>query len=65
MLHYVEETKPDVVVIWSTNELRRTMIDTLNTVIVLVEKRIKVISVKEGWLQTLDDNARRLILSIL
>jgi Site-specific recombinases, DNA invertase Pin homologs len=45
--------------------LGRTMLDTLNTVIKLEEKNIRVITIKEEFLQTLDQNIRRLILSIL
>ncbi len=41
------------------------MIDTLNTIMELEKKGYKVITVKEEWLQTLDDNIRRLVLSIL
>lgn len=41
------------------------MLDTLNTVIELENRGYKVITVKEEWLQTLDDNIRKLVLSIL
>jgi len=41
------------------------MLDTLNTIISFEEKGVKIITVKEEFLQTLDPNIRRLILSIL
>ncbi|MEM4625070.1 MAG: recombinase family protein [Thermosphaera sp.] len=56
---------PDAVIVWSLDRLGRNMIDTLNTVQLLESRGVKVISVKEEWLQTLDDNVRKLILSIL
>ncbi|MEM1716221.1 MAG: recombinase family protein [Candidatus Bathyarchaeia archaeon] len=57
--------KPDVIVAWSLDRFGRTMLDTLNTVLSLEGMGFKVITVKEEWLQSLDDNIRRLILSIL
>jgi len=45
--------------------LGRTMLDTMNTVLELENRGVKVITVKEEFLQTLDPNIRRLVLSIL
>jgi DNA invertase Pin-like site-specific DNA recombinase len=41
------------------------MLDTMNTVLELESRGIRVITVKEEFLQTLDPNIRKLILSIL
>jgi len=65
LLQDLDRLKPECVVSWSLDRLGRTMLDTLNTIINLEEKNIKVITVKEEFLQTLDQNIRRLILSIL
>lgn len=53
------------IVSWSLDRMGRTMLDTLGTVISLEERGVRVITVKEEWLQTLDQNVRRLVLSIL
>jgi len=49
----------------SVDRLGGSTIDTLNTVIELGNKGIRVLSVKEEWLQTLDENVRKLLLSVL
>lgn len=41
------------------------MLDTLNTVLMFENRGIRVVTVKEEWLQTLDKSIRELILSIL
>ena len=65
LLEEVEELKPDLIVGWALDRFGRTMLDTLNTIIELENKGFKVVTVKEEWLQTLDENIRKLILSIL
>jgi len=65
LLKEIGEIKPDVVVAWSLDRFGRTMLDTLSTILELEGKGIKVVTVKEEWLQTLDDNVRKLILGIL
>jgi len=65
LLEELEQHKPDVIIAWSLDRLGRTMLDTLNTVINLENKGYKVVTVKEEWLQSLNDNIRKLILSIL
>jgi len=65
LLRELDEKKPDVIIAWSLDRLGRGMLDTLNTILELESKGYKVVTVKEEWLQTLDDNIRRLILSIL
>jgi len=65
MLEELKTVKPDCIVAWSLDRVGRTMLDTLNTVIKMENRGVKVITVKEEWLQTLDDNIRKLILSIL
>ncbi|MEM4593111.1 MAG: recombinase family protein [Thermofilum sp.] len=61
----LEAERVDAVVVWSIDRLGRSMIDTLNTVIELENRGIRVLSVKEEWLQTLDENVRKLLLSVL
>jgi len=65
LLEDLEKHIPNAIISWSLDRLGRTMLDTVQTVIELENKGIKVITVKEEWLQTLDPNIRRLILSIL
>jgi len=65
MLQELDSLKPDLIIAWSLDRLGRTMLDTLNTIMDLEKKGYKVVTVKEEWLQTLDQNMRKLILSIL
>jgi len=65
LLKELDVLKPDAIIAWSLDRLGRTMLDTLNTVLFFEEKGVKVITVREEWLQTLDGNIRRLILSVL
>ncbi|MEM0318331.1 MAG: recombinase family protein [Fervidicoccaceae archaeon] len=65
LLQKIGEQKVDAVIVWSIDRLGRTMIDTLNTIQTLESKGVKVISIKEEWLQTLDENIRKLLLSVL
>ncbi len=65
LLKELGELKPEAIIVFALDRLGRTMVDTLNTVLEFEDMGIKVISVKEEWLQTLDDNIRKLILSIL
>jgi len=65
LLEEVDVLKPDLIVGWALDRFGRTMLDTLNTIIELENRGFKVVTVKEEWLQTLDENIRKLILSIL
>ena len=65
LLEELERLRPQCVVAWSLDRLGRTMLDTINTVMSLEQRGVKVITIKEEWLQSLDDNIRKLILSIL
>ncbi len=65
LLTELESRKPDVVLTWSIDRFGRTMQDTFNTISELETRGYRVVTVKEEWLQTLDDNVRKLILSIL
>ncbi|MEM1898952.1 MAG: recombinase family protein [Zestosphaera sp.] len=65
MVKDLEAERVDTVVVGSVDRLGRSTIDTLNTVIELGNKGIRVLSVKEEWLQTLDENVRKLLLSVL
>jgi len=57
--------KPECVVSWSIDRVGRSMLDTASTILEIEKLGIKVISVKEEWLQTLDENIRKLVLMIL
>lgn len=65
LLDEIDILKPDFVVAWSLDRLGRTMLDTMNTILMLEERGVKVLTIKEEFLQTLDPNIRKLILSIL
>ena len=56
LLEELEGKRPDVVVAWSLDRLGRTMLDTLSTVMELEDRGYRVVTVKEEWLQTLDDS---------
>jgi len=57
--------KPECVVAWSIDRVGRSMLDTASTILEIEKLGVKVISVKEEWLQTLDENIRKLVLMIL
>jgi len=65
LLEELDSIRPDVVVAWALDRFGRTMMDTLNMILELERRGYKVVTVKEEWLQTLDTNVRKLILSIL
>jgi len=65
MLEDLGKIKPECVLSWSIDRLGRSMLDTMNTIIELESRGVRVITVKEEFLQTLDPNIRKLILSIL
>jgi DNA invertase Pin-like site-specific DNA recombinase len=65
LLKDLERLKPECVLSWSIDRLGRSMLDTMNTILELESKGVRVITVKEEFLQTLDPNIRKLILSIL
>lgn len=66
LLSFIEREKPNVVIVWSIDRLGRNMMDTISSISLLEEGYgVKVVSVREEWMQTLDENIRKLILSIL
>jgi DNA invertase Pin-like site-specific DNA recombinase len=65
LLKDLERLKPECVLSWSIDRLGRSMLDTMNTILELESHGVRVITVKEEFLQTLDPNIRKLILSIL
>jgi DNA invertase Pin-like site-specific DNA recombinase len=65
LLEDLERLRPECVLSWSIDRLGRSMLDTMNTILELESKGVRVITVKEEFLQTLDPNIRKLILSIL
>lgn len=65
LLGYIKNNHVDAVIVFALDRLGRSMVDTINTIQELERQGIKVVSVKEDFLQTMDDNIRKLILSIL
>ena len=65
LLSELEQLKPECLVTWALDRLGRSMLDTMNTVLNLESKGVRVITIKEEFLQTLDTNMRKLVLSIL
>jgi DNA invertase Pin-like site-specific DNA recombinase len=65
LLEDLGRLQPQCVLSWSIDRLGRSMLDTMNTVLELESHGVRVITVKEEFLQTLDPNIRKLILSIL
>ena len=65
LLAELEQVKPDALIVFTVDRIGRDMKDALDTILSLEERGVKVISVREEWLQTLDQNIRKLILSIL
>jgi len=65
LLEDLRKLQPQCVLAWSIDRLGRSMLDTMNTILELESHGIRVVTVKEEFLQTLDPNIRKLILSIL
>ena len=65
LLQELDTIKPEAIIVFAIDRVGRTMLDTVQTILELEERHISVISIKEEWLQTLDSNIRKLILSIL
>ena len=65
LLEDIEKIKPDVLVAWALDRIGRNMLDTVNTILRLESIDVKVVTVKEEWLRTMDPMVRKLILSIL
>jgi DNA invertase Pin-like site-specific DNA recombinase len=56
--------KPECILVWAIDRLGRGMLDTVSTILMLESRGVKVFSKKEEFLQMLDPNIRKLILSI-
>ena len=65
LLSELPETRPEALVAWSLDRIGRSMLDIVETVMKLERSGLRVITVKEEWLRTLDPNIRNLILSVL
>jgi DNA invertase Pin-like site-specific DNA recombinase len=64
LLAELDSLKPDCILVWAIDRLGRGMLDTVSTILMLESKGVRVISKKEEFLQMLDPNIRKLILSI-
>jgi len=65
LLEFIDNNSIDAVVVFAIDRIGRGMIDTMQTILDLENRGVKVISIKEEWMQTLDQNIRKLVLSIL
>ncbi len=65
MLEFMKNNPVDAIVVWSLDRLGRTMLESFNTLAELENGGIRVLSVKEEFLQTLDPTVRKLIVSVL
>lgn len=65
LLNEIDLIKPDIILSWSIDRLGRTMIDTINTITSFEKMGYKVVTIKEEWMRTLNENIRNLILGIL
>ncbi len=64
LLTELDSLKPDCILVWAIDRLGRGMLDTMSTILMLEQRGVKVISKREEFLQMLDPNMRKLILSI-
>jgi DNA invertase Pin-like site-specific DNA recombinase len=65
LLEDLGKLRPECVLSWSIDRLGRSMLDTMNAVLELESLGVRVVTLREEFLQTLDPNIRKLILSIL
>jgi DNA invertase Pin-like site-specific DNA recombinase len=63
LLNELDVLAPECLISWSLDRLGRDMLDTMSIVLELENKGIKIITVKEEFLQTLDPAIRKLLLS--
>jgi len=64
LLEELGSLKPECILVWAIDRLGRGMLDTVSTILMLEQRGVRVISKKEEFLQMLDPNIRKLILSI-
>jgi DNA invertase Pin-like site-specific DNA recombinase len=64
LLEELGSLKPECILVWAIDRLGRGMLDTVSTILMLESRGVKVFSKKEEFLQMLDPNIRKLILSI-
>lgn len=65
LIKFIESNDVDAIIVFAIDRLGRSMLDTMATILEIEKKGVRVISIKEQFLQVLDDNIRKLILSIL
>ncbi len=64
LIEYIKRNKVEAVLVFAIDRIGRSMIDTMQTIIRLENEGVRVISVKEEWMQVVDPNLRKLILAI-
>jgi DNA invertase Pin-like site-specific DNA recombinase len=64
LLAELDTLRPECVLVWAIDRLGRGMLDTLSTILMLEQRGVRVISKREEFLQMLDPNVRKLVLSI-
>ena len=65
MLQFIQENNIPIVIVYALDRLGRSFKEVMNVIWTLENNGITLISVRESWLQTLDQSIRNLILSIL
>jgi DNA invertase Pin-like site-specific DNA recombinase len=65
LLAELDALRSECVLAWAIDRLGRSMLDTMATVLELESRGVRVVTLREEFLQTLDPNIRKLILSIL
>jgi DNA invertase Pin-like site-specific DNA recombinase len=56
--------KPDCILAWSIDRIGRNMLDTMSTILELENRGVRVVTVREEFLQSLDPHIRKLIISV-
>jgi len=63
LLKSLDIAKPDCIIAWSIDRLGRNMLDIMNTVLGLEERGVKVLTIKEDFMHSMDPTLRKLVLS--
>jgi DNA invertase Pin-like site-specific DNA recombinase len=63
LLKNLDIAKPDCIIAWSIDRLGRNMLDIMNTVLGLEERGVKVLTIKEDFMHSMDPTLRKLVLS--
>ena len=56
--------EPECLIAWSIDRIGRNMLDTMSTILELENRGVRVVTVREEFLQSLDPHIRKLIISV-